>query len=224
VRPDAELEAVQSVAPLDRALDRYGLYEIDGPTTIALVGAGLDGTTAGTDWDAVTDWFAPAQFDDMTRTEKLAAPSYEEMTAGVRFGAGGVSFPEAEAATVTPDYEVRILDEEATRKGGRLPLKGTLLAATAALALEPSLRRPARTVTSASFGVGSTPWALADATTGGAAGSTGTYREALAGLATALAADPGVRGAIRIAPEHALAAPTAKPPPPPPLRREERVR
>jgi hypothetical protein len=224
VRPDAELEAVQTLAPLDRALDRYGIYEIDGPTTIDLLGAGLQGGSAEADWDAVLDWFAPAQYDDMTRTEKLAAPSYEEMTAGVRLGAGGVSFPEAEATTVTPDYEERILDEDATRARGNRPLKGTLRAATAALALEPSRRRQARRVTSPSFGIGTKAWAPADATTGVAAGAAGTYREALAAARAAVVADSAARGAVRVAPEHVLSPPPTRTPPlPPPVLKRERV-
>ena len=38
----------------------------------------------------LTDWFAPAQFDELDDTSRLAAPSYELMTAGVRFGDDGV--------------------------------------------------------------------------------------------------------------------------------------
>ena len=36
--PDAELEAVQTVAPLDRELDLYGAYAIDGPRTLDVTG------------------------------------------------------------------------------------------------------------------------------------------------------------------------------------------
>jgi hypothetical protein len=80
-------------------------------------------------------------------------------------------------------------------------------------------------VTSPSFGVRTAPWAPADATTGTAAGSAGTYREALAAVAAAVAADPGARGALRIAPGHSLfpvipKAPTKPPPGPPPPRKE----
>ena len=84
-RPDAELEAIQDVAPLDRKLDLFGAYEIAGPSTLTLGGGSIEGA-AGLDWEEGIDYFAPAQYDDMTRSEKLAAPSYEAMTAGVRFG------------------------------------------------------------------------------------------------------------------------------------------
>ena len=115
VRPDAELEVVQTVAPLERQLDRYGIYAIDGDSLLTITAAGLGGEQA--DHEPVLDWFAPAQYDDYrTNGEKLAAPSYEEMTGGVRFGTDSVSVsPDAHNRTVTPDYEVKILDEDKTR-------------------------------------------------------------------------------------------------------------
>ena len=80
------------------------------------------------------DWFAPAQFDDLTRVEKLAAPSYEAMNAGVSFGIGGIALPaEDEVRSVTTRYEREVIDGDVTvglsrrrsRRRWRLPRSGT---------------------------------------------------------------------------------------------------
>ena len=96
-----------------------------------IVDGGIDGAARATT-EPVDDWFAPAQFDTMTRTEKLSAPSYEEMTAGLLIGAGSV-VTGADVLTVTPDPEVRILDPNATRPLGRVAFDSPLGAATAGL-------------------------------------------------------------------------------------------
>jgi hypothetical protein len=207
VRPDMELEAVQSVAPLERPLERYGIYEIDGPTTIDITDAGLEGGVETSPWETVLDWFAPAQYDDLSRTEKLAAPSYEEMVGGVRFGATGVSLSDAEAVTVTPDYEVRILDEDRTVDLGVQPMLGALGQALVTLGLDPAGKRRSRTVTSTTFAVGEPTWRLADATTAISTGGSGSYREALAARRASVAADPGAGAATRIAPGYATLTP-----------------
>ena len=204
VRPDAELEARQTLAPLDRGLDHYGVFDIDGPTTLGVTGAGIEGVIAGDDWNPLVDWFAPAQYDDLTRAEKLAAPSYEEMTTGVRFSAGGLGFDAAEATTVVPDFEVRILDEDDTRPLGALPAAVPLTAATVALGLDPARPRPIRAVTSATFAVGAPTWQTFDPLTGAPVGSPQTYRAAQRALDAARAADPGTP--LRLAPTHAAEA------------------
>ena len=196
VRPDAELEARQSVAPLARAMDCFGIYDIDGPATLDVTAVSLSGGAGTTSYETVEDWFAPAQYDVMTRTERLAAPSYEAMAAGVRFAAAAASFDEAEATTVVPDFETRIVDER-RRPAKRRPLVGRLAEATAALVLEPDRRAGARTVSSPAFAVGTARWQTADPVTGAAVGAPGTYREALAESRGA-----GARGALRVVASH----------------------
>ena len=88
---DGYLTMRQTVAPLEQTLEVYGhalpaQSRIDfGETqlTDATTGTALSGVTA----DPVLDWFAPAQFEKMSDSAKLAAPSYELHHAGVRFGA-----------------------------------------------------------------------------------------------------------------------------------------
>jgi hypothetical protein len=195
VRPDAGLQARQSVAPLDRELDVYGVYAIDGPTLLTLDGAGLGDPPGGGDWQPVQDWFAPAQFDDMSRTEKLAAPSYEEMTAGALITAAGVDAGLG-ATSVTPDPEVRIIEPAASRPLGRavfdspLDVAAAPMAAAARAAAGTSARR--RAVTPA-FSLGEPSWTRIDQVTGAAVGAAGTYRATLDRLRSRRAADPGAR-------------------------------
>ncbi len=196
VRPDAELEARQSVAPLARAMDCFGVYDIDGPATLDVTAISLSGGAGTTSYETVEEWFAPAQYDVMTRTERLAAPSYEAMAAGVRLAAAAVSFDQGEATTVVPDFETRIVDER-RRPAKQRPLVGTLAEATAALVLEPDRRAGARTVSSPAFAVGTATWQTADPVTGAAVGAPGTYREALAQSRSA-----GARGALRVVASH----------------------
>jgi hypothetical protein len=196
VRPDAELEALQTVAPLARTLEHYGIYEIDGPDRLDITGVGIG--SASEDWDTVVDWFAPAQYDDMNRAEKLAAPSYEQMTAGVRFAAESVTFG-SQSRTVTPVYEVKKLEEEQTVKLDDHAFTGEL---TSALGRGRPLGT--RTVSTTRFTLAAPTWSLADATTGTAVGVTGTYHEAIVARRAALAADPAARSAVRVAPTHAV--------------------
>jgi uncharacterized protein DUF6603 len=194
-RPDADLIARQGVAPLDRDLDVYGCYAVDGATRIALGRAGITGIATATS-EPVTDWFAPAQYDAMTVNEKLAAPSYEEMTAGARITAGGTAVP-AGAQTVTPDPEVRILEAAATRPG-----RGTALPGAAAAARALSTARRAgepRRVRVPSFTVTEPRWTSVDPTSGRATGEAGSYHTTLGALRRRRRRDPGAR----IAPAHA---------------------
>lgn len=196
VRPDADLEAVQTLAPLQRTLEHYGIYEIAGADRLDVTGAGVG--AKGEAWEPVLDWFAPAQYDDMGRSEKLSAPSYEQMTAGVRFAAESVTFGTASRSLV-PAHEVKVLEEDETVEIGLAPFSGELVAT-----LGHGAALGARAVSSPRFAVGSPTWSLADATTGTAAGAAGTYHDALVARRGAIAADPTARAALRLAPTHAV--------------------
>ncbi|HMI82547.1 MAG TPA: DUF6603 domain-containing protein [Polyangiaceae bacterium] len=189
VRPDAELEVRQSLAPLDRELERYGAYGIDGPTYLTLRMAGLEGVPSSS-YQIVSDWFAPAQFDVMTTPEKLAAPSYAEMTAGVRISGGALDFG-SDAQTVTPDPETRILDADATRPVKAVRFDSSLPLATAPATFAASSGK--RRVVSTRFGVGEISWTRIDPLLGTAIGQPGSYSAELRRLRTRRATDPAAR-------------------------------
>jgi hypothetical protein len=203
VRPDGELVATQTVAPLDREMDVFGEYAIAGPRRLDLDAAGIDKAPAAT-WSPATDWFAPALYDEMTRAEKLEAPSFEAMTAGAAIGCGAAAVDAGEATSVTPDYEVAILEPDETRRLALpRPLAVPLATAAALRALDPSRPRPPRAVTSEAFAVGETRWRTADAITGIPFGVPTTWRAASTGLRATVAADPSLRGARALVPSYA---------------------
>jgi hypothetical protein len=107
-RPDQLVEVRQSVAPLNRTITAYGEFVPDTERIdagdVTLGGAAV----AEPEW--VDDWFAPAQFDRLDDSARLSAPSYELMTAGVRFGDAGVaiSADAGECTSVTREPEESI--------------------------------------------------------------------------------------------------------------------
>ena len=190
VRPDSDLEVRQSTAPLDRTLDIYGAYAVDGPSLLALQGAGIDAASDATTWEATREWFAPAQFDVMNRTEKLAAPSYEEMIAGAVIRSGTADVGQG-SQSVSPDPEVRILEPDTTRLLGRVPFTSSMDVARAAAAMGAPGRR--RQAVSPRFAVGETTWTRIDPVDGTPIGRPGTYTSTLTRLRSRRTFDPAAR-------------------------------
>ena len=118
LRPDSRVIVLQSIAPLDRELDWYGnCTPLQSRITVAGSGitdaAGAD--VAGVDSSAEQDWFAPSQFSEMRDEQKVSAPNYERMDAGVSFGAEGVVLPTGERDQVlAPEGHETELWEPAT--------------------------------------------------------------------------------------------------------------
>src|SRR6185295_10789634 len=94
--PLGQLVVRQQVGPRNssREIDTSGGAPVSG-TRKFLVTAALNGR-AGT---TVTGAFAPARYFTMSDDEKLAAPSFETMDAGLVLGDGGVTF---DATTIVP--------------------------------------------------------------------------------------------------------------------------
>jgi hypothetical protein len=194
--------AVQHVAPLDRPMDIYGVNAIEGETRLDIEQAAITGLTGST-FTTVTDWFAPAEFDSMTKAERLSSPSYEALIAGVRISAGGVSFGDAQ--TVTPDYEVKVVTEIDEPSRG-IAVFGQISAQTildAGSMMEPTrIGRGARTVTSTTFEVAEVEWVVANGNTGLATGSASSYRQSLQRL-NRNRIDTADRNAFMVVPAHA---------------------
>jgi hypothetical protein len=180
VRPDGDVVAVQHVAPLGRPMDIYGVNAIEGETRLDIELAAITGL-AGSTYTTVDDWFAPAEFDSMTKAERLSSPSYEAMVGGVRISAGGVSFGD-DLQTVTPDYEVKVVSEvDGPSRGigvfGQLSATAILDAGSV---MEPSrIGRGARTMTSLTFAAAEIEWVVADGESGVATGGAISYRQGL---------------------------------------------
>jgi hypothetical protein len=80
----------------------------------------------------VTDYFAPAQFFEMSDDEKLSSPSFESKAAGIKFGSEAFSIPADDLLETTQiDFETyrmvfegnkgHLVDEDATSPRYTLP-------------------------------------------------------------------------------------------------------
>jgi hypothetical protein len=116
VHPGGLAEVVQRVAPLDVELEHYGNAGVDGEDSLDIADVEAGGKSFA--WEFSKDWFAPAQFFDLADDEKLGAPSFEKMNAGIRFGDDS-----AESGTsidTVYDYEQIIVDPEFLKRSTKL--------------------------------------------------------------------------------------------------------
>ena len=127
MHPLGELSVRQQVVPLGIRIDRYagGVPGAERRFDITHARVGVDPVA---DLPAVSEFFAPAEFIDMSDDEKLARPSFESLTAGVSLQSAGTSYGgqdpasseeavasdmdfddvivDADGATVVPDADV----------------------------------------------------------------------------------------------------------------------
>jgi hypothetical protein len=95
LHPLGTLTVKQGVVPLNLDISRFGHTTPAGARrfTISSVGPGGENQTT----ESVEDFFAPAQFFEMSDDEKLSVPSFQSMAAGVSIGSDEFDF------TDTPD-------------------------------------------------------------------------------------------------------------------------
>jgi hypothetical protein len=108
VHPLGRFTVRQRALPLDVPISRYGaaLPEPNSPTMFALrsIIVGTDVVTVNDKPSSpVEDWFAAAQFADLSEDEKLSRPGFEAMTSGGTAGISRYRWPvdNAEAPIVT---------------------------------------------------------------------------------------------------------------------------
>ena len=88
LHPLGTLTVKQSVVPLDIDISRFGQAAPAGARRFTISSVSLGGQSETT--EPVKDFFAPAQFFEMSDDEKLSRPSFEPMAAGVGIGSDGV--------------------------------------------------------------------------------------------------------------------------------------
>lgn len=104
--PAASLELRQKLLPLGHRVTRFGGAPVAGQDEFRVTAVTLNGSRT-TDPAMVEDFFAPAQFEELSDADALSRPSFERMGAGVR--AAGAT--EADAAVVSElTYETILLD------------------------------------------------------------------------------------------------------------------
>ncbi|WP_415919521.1 DUF6603 domain-containing protein [Tateyamaria sp. SN6-1] len=99
LHPLGRLGVRQQVLPLDVTIERFGTFD-PGATrhfrlhAVRLRLGGRDVALEAEDATRLTEPFAPAQFFEMSDDEKLSAPSFEPMTAGISgYGTQAVTLP-----------------------------------------------------------------------------------------------------------------------------------
>ncbi len=126
--PLGTLIVQQQVAPLNtgRDIDTYGGASVAGAHRFQVAATLQNQVQSVT---AVRGQFAPAQYFTMSDDEKLAAPSFEEMDAGIAIGSTGMSFDEVVPAPLT--YEAIVIDTlpQPATQGTRYVLAAGLLMA-----------------------------------------------------------------------------------------------
>jgi hypothetical protein len=90
LHPLGTLSVSQTVVPLDLDIAKFGNAAPADATRFSIASVLVDDRPAA--FDRITDFFAPSQFLDLSDDEKLAAPSFEPMTSGIRVGAAGSVF------------------------------------------------------------------------------------------------------------------------------------
>lgn len=143
VHPLGRFTVRQRALPLGLPISRYGAArpEANSPTMFALRSI-LVGTTAATVNDkspsAVEDWFAAAQFADLSEDEKLSRPGFEAMTSGgtaalsrYRWPVDSAEAPIATSVDLLYDEAVVNADEPRKHEKHGVPLDPALGAALA---------------------------------------------------------------------------------------------
>jgi hypothetical protein len=130
LHPLGTLTVKQGVVPLDVEISKFGAAVPGDVRRFTVRSAGAADTP-------VTDFFAPAQFLEMSDSEKLSRPSFEPMTAGVSIGSGQFAFSAdlTECAELEGlEFDTWIMDRPRTappRKGDVYTLHPALLGAQA---------------------------------------------------------------------------------------------
>jgi hypothetical protein len=106
LHPLGTLTVKQNVVPLNMDISRFGHAAPAGVRRFTISSVSLGGLSQAT--QPVKDFFAPAQFFEMSDDEKLSRPSFEPLTAGVSIGSSEFVF-----TTATSDwFEVEAIEFE----------------------------------------------------------------------------------------------------------------
>jgi hypothetical protein len=116
LHPLGTLSVRQTVVPLDLDIAKFGNATPADARRFSIAGVSVNGAAAT--FQQVYDAFAPAQFLDLTDDQKLAAPSFQQMVAGISVGLAGLEFT-ANSADILEDesitYETILVDDDVPR-------------------------------------------------------------------------------------------------------------
>jgi hypothetical protein len=152
VHPLGNLSVRQQVLPLGIQLDRYGGGIPSGVRTFSITHTIIAGDEVDKNSvSPVNEFFAPAEFIEMSDDEKISRPSFESMPAGITLQPGGLSFggdtptTDNQAAISEMDFDEKIVGADGSTSNGKKPglLSGAF--ALAAMSFGAAARSPLRT-------------------------------------------------------------------------------
>jgi len=116
--PLEALSVNQKVVPLGLEIARFGSSTPSGARIFTISNLSVNGKE--TKFEPLLDFFAPAQFLELSDDEKLLAPSFEQMMSGIRLTRAGYVFPSIETDILEDEaiaYETIIIDRESEAAG-----------------------------------------------------------------------------------------------------------
>jgi hypothetical protein len=127
VDPAGTLQLRQKVLPLRRDITRYGATKLPRAEHFEISTASVGVASAGV--SPLQEYFAPAQFLELSDAQKLSRPSFEQMDAGVELAVEDVTH--GPPIGVPLEFEtIRVDDDFTSRRLPRYPLvRGHLIAA-----------------------------------------------------------------------------------------------
>ncbi len=96
--PLAQLNVHETVVPLDLTIERIGAAPVSGATTFSITAFTVGSSSVA--HSILQEDFAPAQFFNLTDTEKLARPAFEPHDAGASLGPIAATFGSALSKTI----------------------------------------------------------------------------------------------------------------------------
>jgi hypothetical protein len=214
VDPVGALVVRQTVCPLDQTITKFGQGTPSGPNEFMVTSVTLGAAPAT--FTAVTDYFAAAQFEDLSDADKLSRPGYELMTSGVSLATAAVR--ESAELTAPLTYDTTLVVNGVVQPAPPA-FRPTLSAQLLGCARSANASAPLRTASSGGTfaapallergGLPDDTFVIASAVTltartdiASAAGRGAIERA----LAAHLAATPGDAGALIVIPSYELAA------------------
>jgi hypothetical protein len=113
VDPVGAVSVKQTVTPLNRKITKFGEGPPQTHDQFDLTNV-VAGASNGAPWTTLTDYFPPAQFEDMKDDEKLSRPSFELMDAGATVAANAVTSGPSDGVDVV--YQTILVDSPWQRR------------------------------------------------------------------------------------------------------------
>lgn len=144
VHPAGSLSVRQQIVPLDLEISRFGNSVPSGARRFSISGAQINGVPVAV--QPLTDYFAPAQFFELSDQEKLSRPSFEQLQAGLQLAPGIVTH--GPALETGLEYETIMLGAEqgVATKGPLYKMGATTLEglASSGAAARPPIKKAGR--------------------------------------------------------------------------------